>query len=214
MKLNFGAIAAFCEKLAVQEGWRLRALSFALGALLALSFAPFGLVILPFLTLPIIILMLDRQPGRQPAFLIGWWFGFGHFLVGLFWIGHSFLAQSQVPAWAAPLAVVALCYGLAYFFALGFAAYSLWAPTGWQRVIKFAVIWVIFEWLRGHLFTGLPWNLMANVWFVSDVMMQPAALLGSYGLSVVTVFCAAGMVLFLSPPQGTTAGDLRVRNVP
>ena len=102
MNLNLGAIAAFGEKLAAQEGWRLRGLSFLLGAVLALSFAPFGLFFLPFVVLPIIILILDQQPGRHGGFVVGWWFGFGHFLAGLFWLGYSFLAQSEVPAWAAP----------------------------------------------------------------------------------------------------------------
>lgn len=214
MNLSLGVIAAFGEKLAAQEGWRLRGLSFLLGALLALAFAPFGLLFMPFVILPIIILILDQQPDRRGGFVVGWWFGFGHFLAGLFWIGYSFLAQSQVPAWAAPLAVIALCYALAYFFAFTFMAYKTWSPAGWQRVLKFAVVWVIFEWLRGHIFTGLPWNLMANMWFVSDQMMQWAAFLGSYGLSFITVFCAAGLVLFVSRPSDTGIVGIRAKYVP
>jgi apolipoprotein N-acyltransferase len=211
---SLGAVTEFGEKLAAQEGWRLRGLSFLLGAVLALSFAPFGLFFLPFAVLPIMILILDQQEDRHGGFLVGWWFGFGHFLAGLFWIGHSFLAQSQMPAWAAPLAVIAICYALAYFFAFAFTAYKVWAPDGWRRVLVFAVVWVAFEWLRGHIFTGLPWNLLANIWFVSDQMMQGAAYLGTYGLSFITVLCAAGLVLFVSKPSGADIGGVPVKYLP
>ena len=214
MNLNMGAIAAFGEGLAAQAGWRLRGLSFLLGALLALSFAPFGLIFLPFVVLPSLILILDQQPDGKACFTVGWWFGFGHFLVGLFWIGHSFLAQSQVPAWAAPLAVIVICYALAYFFALSFMAYKVWTPLGWQRILKFAVVWVVFEWLRGHIFTGLPWNLVANVWYVSDQMMQGVAYFGSFGLSLATVLCAAGLVLFVSKPSAGNIGVLPAKYLP
>lgn len=208
-----GAISNFVEKVSAAQGWRLRGLGFLLGALLSLAFAPFGVVVLPFLILPVVLVVIEARQSRRQVFKFGWWFGFGHFVTSLYWVGISFLAQSQVPTWGAPLAVIALAYALAYYFAFAFSLYHAWNPRGWDRAIKFAVTWVVFEWLRGHLFTGFPWNLTANVWFVSDSMMQATAYLGSYGLSFVTVFCAAALVAMFDGPAGRRRSDVMMAGI-
>ena len=41
----------------------------------------------------------------RPAFAIGWWFGFGYFLAGLWWIGGALLVEAESFAWALPFAV-------------------------------------------------------------------------------------------------------------
>jgi apolipoprotein N-acyltransferase len=46
------------------------------------------------------------------------------------------------------------------------------------------------EWLRGHLFSGFPWNLYAHVWSTSPALLQTAALGGAWLLSVLTLFWA------------------------
>ncbi len=65
---------------------------------------------------------------RRPA-LAGWFFGFGYFLVGLYWIGHAFLVDAKTFGWLLPIAVTALPAGLAIFTAAGFAL----ARLLWQR---------------------------------------------------------------------------------
>jgi apolipoprotein N-acyltransferase len=45
--------------------------------------------------------------------------------------------------------------------------------------------------VRGNLFTGFPWNLTGTAWTDLETMMQPAALIGLYGLSMLTVLVAA-----------------------
>jgi apolipoprotein N-acyltransferase len=66
---------------------------------------------------------------------------------------------------------------------------------GLARVCAFAVMWSAAEWLRGHLFTGLPWNLLGYVWaggFPGALaMLQSTALVGVYGLGFVTVLAAS-----------------------
>ena len=39
-----------------------------------------------------------------------------------------------------------------------------------------AAAWTAFEWLRGWIFTGYPWNLIGYSWAFSDAMNQLAAL--------------------------------------
>ena len=50
---------------------------------------------------------------RLPASLIGWWFGFGYFLAGLYWVGYAFLVDAKTFGWLLPFAVTALPAGLA-----------------------------------------------------------------------------------------------------
>jgi apolipoprotein N-acyltransferase len=57
----------------------------------------------------------------------------------------------------------------------------------------FAVVYAAFEWLRGHLFTGFPWNLAAYGWGASLAVEQSMALVGAYGLSFLTILLGASL---------------------
>ena len=52
----------------------------------------------------------------------------------------------------------------------------------------FALSIAFFEWIRGWIFTGLPWNQFALVWSDVPLVMQVASLIGPFGLSFLTVF--------------------------
>ena len=52
------------------------------------------------------------------AAIAGWWFGFGYFLAGLYWVGHAFLVDAKTFGWLLPFAVIGLPAGLAIFTAL------------------------------------------------------------------------------------------------
>ena len=67
--------------------------------------------------------------------------------------------------------------------------------SGAAGVFAFAVAWTAAEWLRGHAFTGLPWNLIGYAWsggFPGAILMlQSVAWIGIYGLSFLTVLAAS-----------------------
>jgi len=70
------------------------------------------------------------------AFGVGWWWGFGYFLAGLWWLGAAFLVEADKFAWALPLGVVGLPAMLAIFPGLGFMLARLgWAP-GPGRILR------------------------------------------------------------------------------
>jgi apolipoprotein N-acyltransferase len=96
-----------------------------------------------------------------------------------------------------PFGVLGLPALLAFFPALGFVlARLLWLPDA-RRILAFAFGMTIAEWLRGHLFTGFPWNspgmaLGQNLW-----LMQAASLVGLYGLTFLSLAIgAAPAILF------------------
>ncbi len=99
-----------------------------------------------FVTLPVLVWLIDgrrRGPSRRALFLraasAGWWFGFGYFLLGLFWIGEAFLVEAEVFAWLMPFAVLLLPAGLALFTGLAAGVARLAWPPGIARVLVLAV---------------------------------------------------------------------------
>lgn len=189
---------AAIEAVTALTGWRRRLLALAAGAASAVAMPPLGFPWVLFLTFPILVLLLDgaaRVPRKRSRFVaaawIGWWFGFGYFLAGLWWIGSAFLVEAEAFAWMIPFAVAGLPAGLAIFFAgaTAFAA-ALWRP-GPARILALAVGLSTAEWLRGHVLTGFPWNGLGYALAYDTVFMQSAALIGVTGLGFLAVLVFA-----------------------
>lgn len=173
-------------------GWRRAALALAAGAASALAFAPVNAWPLLFCTFPIAVFLLDgsasgRLGGVIAAAAAGWWFGFGFFVAGLYWVGFAFLVDAATFGWLMPFAVVSLPAGLALFTAFGFGlARALWT-RGPVRIVAFTVSLTAAEWLRGHLFTGFPWDVYGYALTASVVLAQGSALMGIWGLTLFSV---------------------------
>ncbi|MEE8393912.1 MAG: apolipoprotein N-acyltransferase, partial [Rhodospirillales bacterium] len=132
-----------------------------------------------------------------------WWFGFGHFAAGLYWIGLAFMTFPDRFGWMAPFAVIGLAAGLAVFPAFAAALLRLSGTFGVGRILVFSGLWTFLEWLRGWVFTGFPWNPMGSAWVVSDAMIQLAALTGVFGLSLLTVTVAAMPAVLADGEEGS-----------
>lgn len=162
------------------------------GLLSALAFAPLHLV--PFLCLsyPCLLLVLMKRPFGTQSFVYGWYFGFGQFYGGFYWIGHAFITQEDVAGWVGFVAVGFLAGGMAVYSGLVTLLVRYIHRKGAFNqisvILSFVILWNLAEWLRGHLFSGFPWNLSGYVWGFSDIMLQSTAFYGIYGLGVVTIF--------------------------
>src|SRR5437762_5030 len=144
-------------------GWRRLLLAFLAGASTALALPPMNVWPVPFVTFPILVWLLDGAAGGRfgaiiSAAVVGWWFGFGYFLAGLYWIGYAFLVDAKIFGWLLPFAVIALPAAMALYTAFGLALARLIWPGGATRVLALAASLMLTEWLRGHLFSGFPWN--------------------------------------------------------
>lgn len=169
---------------------------------LAAGFAhpPFGL--LPgLLGYALILLRLDSVSVRplRAAFGLGWVAGLGYFGVSTWWIAEPFLVDSRTFGWMAPFALVLMGGGLALFWGVAGLAYRLLAPKGGWKVLVFAGMFAAVEWLRGHLFSGFPWDLPGETWRAGTAPSQMAAVLGVYGLTWLTLAIAAAPAVLMLP---------------
>src|SRR5262245_20960667 len=190
------------------RGWRRAAIAFTAGAMSTLALAPFDLWPLMFLTFPVVVWLIDgsaagRLHGVLAAAGAGWWFGFGYFLAGLYWVGHAFLVDAKTFGWLLPFAVSGLPAGLALFTAAGFAlARALWTH-GPARILALALALTIAEWLRGHLLTGFPWNAYGYALTGQLVLAQGAALVGTWGLTFTAVAVFATPAVLVDESRDT-----------
>lgn len=212
--MNRLGLAELADWMGQGPPWRAFGLAFFAGLIASLAMAPFHFAPVLLFSFTILTWLLDGVShlagwrGLRAAAARGWWFGFGFFLSGLYWIGFALTVDAENFAHFIPMAVVALPAGLAAFVALA----TLLAKLGWRtgspaRVLLLALCWSLGEWLRGHLFTGFPWNLIGYAWATDAApglwVMQSAAFTGVYGLSLISVALAAlPAILTQGGPRG------------
>lgn len=177
-------------------------IAFLAGALGALAMPPFGLWPVLFISFPVGVWLIDaagegralgsgRIAHARAAAMVGWWFGFGYHLAGLWWLGSAFLVDADEFLWALPLGVIGLPMVLALFSAIGFGlAGGLWRTDKW-RVLLFAAGLSLAEWLRATQLTGFPWNAYGMAFGQGEVLAQSAALGGLHWLTLLVLFIHA-----------------------
>ena len=192
-------INTVAARLAGLSGWRRRFVWLISGAVAVLALPPFFVIpVLP-VCFAVLLWSLEGVRCNKGALSAGWWFGTGHFAAGFYWVSHAFLVQPEIYGWMIPFALLGLGGGLAVFPML--AVWASWRLTDGlvRRAVLLAVFWTVAEYLRGHILTGFPWNLLAHIWAVDAAPMQFASVVGVYGLSVVTA-------LFATLPAAVIAG--------
>ncbi len=181
-------------------GWKRNALAFFAGAILTLALPPFDFFAVGFISFPILLWLLDGAVPSQnargtlrlyPAAVIGWFFGFGYFVFGLWWLANAMVAQGNEFLWALPLAVFGLPALLALFYAgAAMISKSIWG-NGVGAAAALAFGFGIAEWLRANIFTGFPWNGIGLTAMPSPLLMQSASVFGVTGMNALAVFMFA-----------------------
>jgi apolipoprotein N-acyltransferase len=191
------------------RGWWRILIAFLAGAASTLALPPTNIWPVPFVTFPVLVWLVDGAAGTRlggvlAAASAGWWFGFGYFLAGLYWLGHAFLVDAKTFGWLLPFAVTALPAAMAIYTALGLAlARAIWT-RGAIRILALAVALTLAEWLRGHLFSGFPWNTYGYALISPLWLAQGAALIGIWGLTFLAVAIYASPAALADPRTDTT----------
>ena len=171
-----------------------RGLLFLLGCLLTTAFAPFGFsMLVPVLLLPLLYVYLSVSP--RDAGSLSFFFGFGLFLSGTYWIYISVVIFGEAPAWIALVLMLGLVFIMsAYFFAAGWLISRLAQGEPWLLLLAAPATWVLIEWLRGWVLTGFPW-LAIGYSQIDSPTAGWAPVLGVYGVSFMTVLSTTAVLV-------------------
>ncbi|MAV88379.1 MAG: apolipoprotein N-acyltransferase [Rhodospirillaceae bacterium] len=191
------------------RGFKRGALAISLGLISVLAFPPIHFLPIGVISFVGLIWLLDGSSEKKSlnkqqnlrghffnsSFLVGYNFGLGFFSAGFYWIGFSFLVDAEIFSWMIPFAILGLsaCFAT-YVGIVTFITFHL-TNRGIGRIIIFSIVWVLFEWIRGFLFTGFPWNLLGTIWANSDNMIQLASFFGVIGLSFITALTLSSFAI-------------------
>ena len=179
-------------------------LVFCAGWLTVLGFSPFSFYPLTVLALAVLFVQWQHARSKWVAAKLGFAFGFGLFTAGLGWL---FVAMHDYGGMPVPLAVLAVAL-FTGFYALfpavvGYLQARVRSVLGGREgvasyimlTLLIPALWVLFEWFRGLLFTGLPWLVLGYAQVADSPLAGYAPLLGAYGVSLV-VAVSAGLLAF------------------
>jgi apolipoprotein N-acyltransferase len=177
--------------------WRL-GVGFALGAALNLAFAPFGWWPLGVLAPAALFGLIRGLPPRRAAWA-GAAFGMGFFAFGTYWLYVCIHSFGEAPIWLT-LVLQAALVGImtSYVVLTCFLANRFWLKPGATRDwLVLPGLWMLFEWLRGWLFSGFPW-LSLGYAFIDSPLQGWAPLLGVYGVTWAVAYCAVAVSVLVS----------------
>ncbi|MHB8284074.1 MAG: apolipoprotein N-acyltransferase, partial [Caulobacteraceae bacterium] len=179
------------------NGWPGLLLALGGGMAAALAHPPFG--VLPGVAgFGAILFALDGASSRhslRSGFARGWAAGFGYLLISTWWIAEAFFVDAAEHGWQAPFAIAFVAGGIGLFWGAAGLVYRLIAPRGAWRVLVFAAVLSVFEWLRGHVLTGFPWDLPGEIWKAGSALSQGASVVGAYGMTFVNVAIGASVAV-------------------
>jgi len=160
---------------------------FVLGAIFVYAFAPFNNYLLSFLFIPSLLFIHKSQKNRS-LFRMSLVYFSGFFSATVYWIYYSmhvygFLSQIEVA-----FVILGLALYLALFPAISLALVAKYTKpfSRFSLLVALPASWVLFEWLRGWLFTGFPWSLLGYTQ-TESIFSNLASLVGVHGLSALTL---------------------------
>ena len=177
-----------------------RFIAFLAGAATTLAFAPFGWSLLaPLLLLPLLYVCLTVAPRDAAGHTF--WYGFGLFLTGTYWIYISVHVFGNAALWIAIVLMVGLALIMAFFLSLaGWLISRVSQGEPWLLVFVAPASWVLIEWLRGWALTGFPW-MAFGYGQIDTAFAGWAPVLGVYGVSFMLVLSAAAAIAAVEAQQ-------------
>jgi apolipoprotein N-acyltransferase len=172
--------------------------AFLWGLAAALALPPVHLLPALLFSVPAFLRLIGEARGIGRVMLLGWLYGFGVALAGLYWLTEPVLTEAATFWWLVPFAAPAVAAAVACYTILpALAAYATRPGAG--RLLVFAGSWVLANIAQQFWFSGFPWNLWGADWaapgLFGDIFIQPAAWISVHGLTWLTVLLA-GLPLF------------------
>ena len=168
-----------------------------LGAASSLSLPPYNYLIINFFTFSAFFIFLFKKSkitqSKKYFFFYGWLFGFGYFLSSLYWISIA-LTFDQNFKFLIPITIILIPSFLGIFYGLVTFCFII---SKSKKIVSsflvFSLFFGVFEFIRGSILTGFPWNLIAYSFVNHLEILSITSLIGTYGFNL---FCIS---LFASP---------------
>lgn len=180
----------------VPSNWPIlsRFIAFLLGSAMTLVFAPTEFYLLaPFLILPILFVALATTPRESASHFF--YFGFGLFITGTYWIYISVHIYGNAAPWIAITLMTSLSLLMASFmWAAGWIISKLSLGKPWRIFFIGPSVWVFMEWMRGWMFTGFPW-FSQGYGQIDSALRGWAPIFGVYGVSMMLLFSTAAILI-------------------
>lgn len=167
-------------------------LALILGALCVFGFAPFYLFIAPIIGLAGLFHFWQSAHNAKQAAKIGFYFGLGFFIAGVYWIYISLHDVGGMPFWMAGIATFGLCAFLSLFPAL----VGYLSKRSHSVLLTAPIFWVLAEWTRDWIFTGFPWLAIGYSQVPFSPLAGLAPIFGAFGVSFAASVSAALIVAF------------------
>lgn len=170
-------------------------LLFILGFISAFSFAPYFIFPILVVGLSLLMYVINKAQTKKQIALFAFSFGAGLGMSSLSWISHALLIDEGHFVFFIPFVLLGLGSFLGLFFMVPALAASFTKP-GIYRWLSFAGWFTLFEWIRSWFLTGFPWNLTGYIWADFPPMIQIASVVGTYGLSLITLLAFTSFALW------------------
>ncbi|GMT41591.1 MAG: apolipoprotein N-acyltransferase [bacterium] len=162
------------------------------GVLLVLIFPPFNIHILAWVSL-VPLLTAVKNHTRLVALKQGFCTGVICFGGVMPWIFNVLSVYGHIPALLCILLTLLLVFYLALYMAI-FAWGAARAGRAPEGIFISPFVFVILEYVRARLLTGLPWALLAHSQYANPPVIQIASITGTAGVTFLIVLVNASIV--------------------
>ena len=130
--------------------------------------------------------------------MIGWVYGFGYFLSNLYWISNSLRFDENFDNLII-FSIIIIPFFLSLFYGLFTILLKFFnIKMNLSSILIFSLLISIFEYLRGTIFGGFPWNLISFSLIEFTSILQLLSLIGTYSFNLLTItfYCLPIIIFF------------------
>ena len=170
---------------------------FFIGSLTVFSFQPFNFSFINFFVFPILFTLLvyvkkrskskyRKKPYLKNLFLLGFFFSFGFYLSGIFWISYS-LTFDENFKFLIPFAIVFIPLFLSLFNSLTFLIIGQFINYNLPSILIFSGGLALSDYVRSKILSGFPWNLWGYTWSWFTEVLQILNPIGLFAFNLITI---------------------------